>query len=326
MNREAQSYHIKEKGMRYVDNLPDGVWPVMLTAFTSSKQIDRDGVDRLTDWYIASGVAGLFAVCGSSEMRELTAEERLALAGRIIKRVNGRIQVIATGTFGGTIEQQSVFVKRMADTGIAAVVCLVNELANQDQTDELWKANVEELMEKTGEIPLGLYECPTPYHRLMKPQLLAWIASTRRFLWLKETSEQIDLIREKIAAVQGTRLRFYNANTVTLLRSLQLGGNGFSGIAANFCPALFVWLCRHFEEHPQIAERLQRFLSIAGALKGYQYPASAKQFLELSGMKISTACRVLDHKFSVNEIGMLEALRQEIQAWQKELGLPEVSC
>jgi 4-hydroxy-tetrahydrodipicolinate synthase len=326
MHRKVKSNYLREKGTRTVDDLAGGVWPVMLTAFTSDKQIDWDGVDRLTDWYIASGVAGLFAVCGSSEMRELTAEERLALAERVVKRANGRVQVVATGTFGGTIEQQAVFVQRMADTGVAAVVCLVNELAGQDQTDELWKTNVEELLEKTGEIPLGLYECPAPYHRLLSPQLLAWIASTRRFLWLKETSEQLDLIGKKIAAVQGTRLRFYNANTVTLLRSLCLGGNGFSGIAANFCPALFVWLCKHFEEHPQMAERLQRFLSIAGALKGYKYPASAKQFLALSGMEIGTTCRVLDHEFSKNEIGMLLALRQEIQAWRKELGLSEVSC
>ena len=326
MHKKVQPDYLKEKGTRAVHDLAGGVWPVMLTAFTRNRQIDWDGVDRLTDWYIASGVAGLFAVCGSSEMRELTAEERLALAERVVKRANGRVQVVATGTFGGTIEQQAVFVQRMAGTGVAAVVCLVNELAGQDQTDELWKANVEELLEKTGEIPLGLYECPMPYHRLLRPQLLAWIASTRRFLWLKETSEQLDSIGKKIAAVQGTPLRFYNANTVTLLRSLHLGGNGFSGIAANFCPALFVWLCRHFEEHPQMAERLQRFLSIAGALKGYKYPASAKQFLALSGMEIGTTCRVLDYEFSTNEIGMLEALRQEVQAWQKELGLPEVSC
>jgi 4-hydroxy-tetrahydrodipicolinate synthase len=132
------------------------------------------------------------------------------------------------------------------------------------------------------------------------------------------------LIEKKIEAIQDTCLRFYNANTVTLLPSLRLGAHGFSGIAANFCPALFVWLCEHYQEHPKIAKRLQRFLSIAGALKGHKYPASAKQFLTLSGMDMNTTCRVLEYEFSVNEIGMLQALRQEIQAWHKELELPDV--
>jgi 4-hydroxy-tetrahydrodipicolinate synthase len=324
MHKQERSDSFQDKTAGAIPGPAAGVWPVMLTAFTRNRQIDWDGIDRLTDWYLASGVAGLFAVCGSSEMRELTAEERLALAKRVVKRANGHVQVLATGTFGGTIEEQAVFVQKMADAGVVSVVCLVNELAGQNQTDELWKAHVEELLEKTGGIPLGLYECPMPYHRLLSPQLLNWLVSTKRFIWLKETSEQLDLIEKKIEAIRDTSLHFYNANTVTLLSSLRLGAHGFSGIAANFCPALFVWLCGHFKEHPQIAERLQRFLSIAGALKGYKYPASAKQFLSLSGMNINTTCRVLDHAFSVNEIGMLEALRREIQAWQKELELPDV--
>lgn len=325
MHKQELSDFPKDKDAGIAFDPAPGVWPVMLTAFTKNKNIDWDGIDRLTDWYIASGVAGLFAVCGSSEMRELTAKERLTLAKRVVERTQGRVQVIATGTFGGTIEEQAVFIRKMADTGVAAVVCLVNELAGRDQTDELWKANVEELLEKISEIPLGLYECPMPYHRLLSPQLLDWLASTKRFIWLKETSEQLDLIEKKIEALQDTCLRFYNANTVTLLPSLRLGAHGFSGIAANFCPALFVWLCRHFEEHPQTAERLQRFLSISGALKGHKYPASAKQFLALSGMDITTTCRVINQTFGVNEIGMLEALRREIQAWYKELDLPEAS-
>jgi len=325
MQKKRQTDSLKEKITKTVHPFADGVWPVMLTAFTPEKQIDWDGVDRLTDWYMASGVAGLFAVCGSSEMRELTPEERLILAERVVKRANGRVHVVATGTFGGALAEQAAFVKKIADTGVAAVVCLVNELAARDQTDERWQANVEQLLEKTDEIPLGLYECPTPYHRLLSPQLLSWIVSTKRFFWLKETSEQIDLIAKKIATVQDTGLRFYNANTVTLLSSLRLGANGFSGIAANFCPALFVWLCEHFKEQPQLAERLQRFLSIAGALKGNKYPASAKQFLALSGMDIHTTCRVRDVTFGVDEIGMIEALRQEVGAWQKELGLPDVA-
>lgn len=324
MHKQEPIDSLKDKNAETTFDPSPGVWPVMLTAFTQNKQIDWDGIDRLTDWYIDSGVAGLFAVCGSSEMRELTAEERLALAERVVKRTNGRVPVLATGTFGGNTEEQAEFVKKIAGTGVAAVVCLVNELAGQDQTDEIWKANAEKLLEKTGEIPLGLYECPMPYHRLLSPQLLAWIASTNRFFWLKETSEQLDLIEKKIAVVKDTPLRYYNANTVTLLSSLRLGAHGFSGIAANFCPDLFVWLCRHFKEHPQTTERLQRFLSISGALKGHQYPASAKQFLVLSGMSITPTCRVIDPAFSVNDIGMLEALQQEIQAWHQELDLPEV--
>ena len=110
MNRNVQPDSTEGKTTKMIHDFADGVWPVMITAFTRNKQIDWDGMDRLTDWYIDSGIAGLFAVCGSSEMRELTSEERLALATRVVKRVNGRIQVVATGTFGGAVEEQAAFV------------------------------------------------------------------------------------------------------------------------------------------------------------------------------------------------------------------------
>ncbi|MFN8540870.1 MAG: hypothetical protein U0232_25745 [Thermomicrobiales bacterium] len=45
-------------------------------------------------------MAGLFAVAQSSEMFALDDAERLALAGRVVRRASGRVPVIASGTFG----------------------------------------------------------------------------------------------------------------------------------------------------------------------------------------------------------------------------------
>jgi len=302
--------------------LAGGVWPVMLTPFTDDKQIDWTGLDRLIDWYLESGVAGLFAVCGSSEMYELSDEEQLTLAERVAKRVEGRVEVIATGTFGGTMQQQADFVRQMAQTGVVAVVCLVNQIAGQGQSDEQWKLNAEVLLEKTDSIPLGLYECPNPYHRILSPELLSWLVSSGRFVFLKETSGQLDLVKEKISVVRDTHLSFFNANTATLLESLNAGGDGFSGIAANFYPSLFVWLCDHFREQPGPAERLQQFLRDAESVVENKYPASAKKYLSLSGMEISTSCRVCDYEFDKDEIAVLETFREKVQLWYRELGLP----
>ena len=303
-------------------NLAGGVWPVMLTPFKDDKQIDWVGLDRLIDWYLESGVAGLFAVCGSSEMYELSDKEQLTLAERVARRVEGKVEVIATGTFGGTMQQQADFVRQMAQTGVVAVVCLVNQIAEQSQSDEQWKNNAEVLLKKTDNIPLGLYECPNPYHRVLSPELLSWLVSSKRFVFLKETSGQLDLIKEKICVVRGTSLGFFNANTATLLESLNAGGDGFSGIAANFYPSLFVWLCEHFRDQPGQAERLQQFLREAESVVENKYPTSAKQYLSLSGMGISTSCRVCDHEFDKDEVAVLETLRKKVQHWQRELGLP----
>lgn len=38
-------------------------------------------------------------------------------------------------------------------------------MAKENEDDSVWKANVEALLAATGSVPLGLYECPKPYHR-----------------------------------------------------------------------------------------------------------------------------------------------------------------
>ena len=45
--------------------------------------MDWDGLTALTEWYLASGVQGLFAVCLSSEMYDLLDDERLRVAKHV---------------------------------------------------------------------------------------------------------------------------------------------------------------------------------------------------------------------------------------------------
>ena len=43
----------------------------MITPFTEAGEIDYEVLEATTEWYIASGCSGLFAVCQSSEMYTL---------------------------------------------------------------------------------------------------------------------------------------------------------------------------------------------------------------------------------------------------------------
>lgn len=84
--------------------LPRGSFPTMITPFLENGDIDFATVDRLVEWYCASGCAGIFTVCLSSEMYHLTPEERVKLAAHVKKQVAGRVIVVASGTFGGPLE------------------------------------------------------------------------------------------------------------------------------------------------------------------------------------------------------------------------------
>lgn len=301
--------------------LPGGVWPVMVTPFNRDRSIDWQGLDSLVDWYVGAGVAGLFAVCLSNEMFELESGERLALAARVVRRVNGRLPVVASGTFGRGRVAHINSIRQMADQGVTATVVLVSALATEHEDETAWQANAEDLLQGTDGIPLGLYECPLPYHRILSPGMVTWAASTGRFLFLKETSGQLPLVKDKLDAVQGKSLRFFNASAENLLESLRLGADGFCGISANFVPELWVWLCRHAHHEPETADRLQVFLGKAERVFASGYPASAKHFLAMRGLEIGPACRVSKPGPTEIEMDRLAALGERADSWRQELGI-----
>lgn len=307
-------------------DLPKGVWPVMLTPFTQEGAIDWDGVDAITNWYIESGVAGLFAVCLSSEMYHLTEGERLALARRVVKCADGRVPVLASGTFGEALDVKIDFVKQMSETGIDATVVLACQMAEEGNDDSVWQKNVEQLLEATGDLPLGLYECPAPYHRVLSPEMLGWCGSTGRFHLIKETTSETELNEAKIKAVVDSPLKYYKANTNYLLASLKAGADGYCGIAANFYPDLYVWLCHYFESEPEMAADLDRFLSVANYVVNNKYKASAKQYLKTVGLPIESVCRNQEVTFREDELLVFEHLRDLVDAQRDALGIlgPEI--
>lgn len=273
----------------------------MLTSFRPDGAIDWEGVDALTDWYNAAGAAGLFAVCLSSEMYVLNPEERLALARRVVARSDGRVPVIATGTYGGTIEEQAAFVREMAETGVDAVVAITSQLAGAGEDEATFRAHCEELLERTAPVPLGLYECPVPYKRLLTPEMAGWLGGTGRFLYLKDTSCDLDAIRAKVDAIEGTPLGLYNAHTPTALASLEAGAAGISPIAGNYYPELYARLYRSSSERPAEARELQRMLTLMEGVARSRYPTAAKAFLGMRGLPVGRKCRAQEVALSADD-------------------------
>ncbi len=295
--------------------IASGVWPVMLTPFQKDKSIDWTALDTLVDWYIDAEVSGLFAVCLSSEMYHLSEMERLDITRRVVQRVEGRVPVIATGTFSGSIEEQANTVIQVSELGVDAVVVISNQLATEDQSDAVFIERAEALLNATDDIPLGFYECPVPYKRLLSPEILQWAAETGRFIFHKDTSCSLPSIRAKLSHVAGTPLRWFNANTPTLLDSLKAGGAGYSGIGANLMPHLYVWLCKNYKTNPLLAGKLQQFLSLSDAVVRYKYPASAKQFLVASRVLSSATCRIDIPGLSEEDVLILGALENSFADW-----------
>ena len=109
--------------------------PVMITPFNLKAKVDLEVVSTLIDFYLASGVKGFFANCLSSEMYSITEDERLELTQHVVRYVNGRVPVVATSSFGLTIDDKAEFTKKIYDTGIDAAILITGHYANVEDSD-----------------------------------------------------------------------------------------------------------------------------------------------------------------------------------------------
>ncbi|MFD2287699.1 dihydrodipicolinate synthase family protein [Pedobacter petrophilus] len=306
-----------------MENAQKGFIPVMLTPFLSDGTIDYPGLTQLTEIYLQAGASGLFANCLSSEMFELNSEERLQVIKHVVKVANGAVPVVATGTFGGTIPQQADFVKKVSDTGVEAVIAITGLLAREGDSDAIFNDRVFDLLKQTNEIPLGFYECPVPYKRVLKPQQLAEFVATGRVIYHKDTSLDLLQIKQKLALTEGHAFGLYDAYMAHAVESLKAGASGLSCIQGNYFPELIVWLCNHYSDETLVEEvaMVQQFLIDHMEVMHTVYPAVSKYFLQKRGLNISTYTRRAVGALTSAVVGDVDKLFADYTALRSELNI-----
>ncbi|WP_428656981.1 dihydrodipicolinate synthase family protein [Runella sp.] len=303
------------------NSLPQGFIPVMLTPFKDNGEIDFDGLTKLTEFYLEAGAAGLFANCLSSEMYELSEDERLAITQHVVDVANGRVPVVATGTFGGSIAEQAEFSKKIYATGIQAVIVITSLIAGADETDEVFMERMHELLSLTPGVSFGLYECPVPYKRLVTAENLGELAATGRVIYHKDTSLDIENVKAKIAATAGQVFGVYDAYMEHAAASLKAGSAGLSCIQGNFFPELIVWLCQNFNEPTQQenVQRVQQFLIDTMGVIHMAYPTVAKYYLQKRGFPITLYTRRKVEPLTEVEKANADALLETVDKLSKEI-------
>lgn len=293
-----------------------GVWPVVLTPFQKNGRLDIPAYRALLEYYISQGVAGLFAVCMSSELYELMPQERVTLAREAVAVARGRVPVVASAYLGNSEKEKLQSIFDIAATGVDAVVLPACQLVPEEADEHALRDAFERLLACTADIRFGLYECPHPYHRLVSPPLLGELARTagNRLAFLKDTCCNADLIAAKLAACAGTPLKLYNAHLNTCLESLKLGAAGYSGTSANFYPGLLAEQVKCFRSNPFRAQKLQEFFLLVQRHVEFKYPRSAKLFLHECGVPMTAFCRVACEEFNEDELIQLHALYSYVQS------------
>ena len=301
----------------------NGIVPVMLTPFTADEQIDYPALAKLIDWYLEKGVDALFAVCQSSEMQFLSLQERVELARFVVQHVDGRIPVIASGHISDDIEAQKEELLAMAQTNIDALVLVTNHLDPRNEGSETFFATLNTLLDTLPkELPLGLYECPAPYRRLLTDDEFSWCANSGRFVVLKDVSCDLPTVERRVKLAQGTPLNVINANAAIAWPAILAGSQGFSGVFTNFHPELYSWLWHNGKTQRALADELAIFLSLGAVTETLGYPKNAKIYHQRLGTFDDVTCRVNKDDVLTKFWGLtviLDQIRAGTELWQTRL-------
>ena len=272
--------------------IANGVYPTMITPYTSDGKVDYEAAARIVKWYIEHGCEGVFAVCQSSEMFYLSLEEKIRLAKTVVDAAEGKINVVASGHCSDSLDEQIREINEISKTGIDAFVLVSNRFDLHNRGDEECFKNAQYVLDRIDkDIPLGIYECPTPYKRLLSDDIIKRCLESGRFKFIKDTCCDPELLEKRARILSGTDLKLFNANAQTTLYSLICGYSGYSGIMANFHPDIIVWLCKNFEKYPEAAKRVQEFFTMYAFTECMHYPITAKYHMNLAGVPMELDSR-----------------------------------
>jgi len=262
----------------------EGIVPVMLTPYTKQGRIDYKSIARLIEWYLDNGADAMFAVCQSSEMQFLSLEERGELARFVVQEVKGRVPVVVSGHISDDPYSQLEELRVACSSGADGVVLVSNHLDPKNKGTEVFLGNLQWLLERLpSDIPLGIYECPVPYRRLVSDDELRFLKDTNRFLFMKDVSCDLPTVKRRVEITRDSKMVILNANAAIAWDAMQSGSKGFNGVSTNYHPDLYKWLYVSGKNHPDLAREISNFLVLAACTEAYGYPMLAKLYHKVLG-------------------------------------------
>lgn len=256
-----------------------GIGTALITPLTPDG-IDYESFGRLIDWQIAEGVNAL-VVCGTTgEGSTLTDEEHRAAIDYSVKRVAGRIPVIA-GTGSNDTAYAIELTKHACECGVDGVLVVTPYYNKATQKGLI---NMFSDIADASAAPVILYNVPSRTGCNIESKTAAALADHPNIVGIKEASGNISQIAETIHLV-GDKMDVYSGNDDQIVPILSLGGKGCISVLSNPLPKLSVEICnRFFKGDVAGAAKLQlQLLPLINALFSEVNPIPVKSAMAAMG-------------------------------------------
>ena len=207
-----------------------GMATAMVTPMTSTG-VDYETLARFIDFQLESGINALVAVGTTGESATLTPEERKEVIRFTVKRVAGRVPVIA-GTGTNNTEHVLDFTRSACGDGADAVLIVTPyyNKATQGGLIAHYTAAAD-----VSEKPVILYNVPTRTGCNLLPATVATLAEHPRIAAIKEASGSMAQVVEIIARC-GDKIDVYSGEDGITVPMLAMGGMGCISVLSNVAP------------------------------------------------------------------------------------------
>ncbi len=140
-----------------IDEQTSGVYVISITPFAEDGSIDFKSVDSLVEFFLEKGVTGITILGMMGEANKLSANESREFVKHILKRVNGRVPVVAGVTDAGIANLVNLSRFSM-DEGCAGVMVAPATGLNTDQ--KLYDYYAQVIEQLGSNIPLCYQDYP----------------------------------------------------------------------------------------------------------------------------------------------------------------------
>lgn len=286
-----------------------GAATAIITPFTGDG-VDWEAFGRLIDYQLAGGINALVAAGTTGEGSTLTDREHEEVIAFCVKRVAGRVPVIA-GT-GSNNTAHAIERTKTACAAGADAVLLVTPYYNKT-TQRGLIASFSAIADASS-VPCILYNVPSRTGLNMLPETLAVLAKHEKISAVKEAAGSLSQIaKERVLC--GDDLDIISGCDDQIVPTLSLGGKGIISVVANILPKETTEICnRFFTGDIQGAAQLQlKLLNLMNQLMIETNPIPAK-----------AACAALgfgQNLLRLPLVPMEEGNRQKLLALMRENGL-----
>lgn len=169
-----------------------GVFPALTTKFKEDYSLDMDAMAKHLEFQLEAGVHGIIILGSLGENPTLDMQEKLQLTDFFVKRVNGRVPLLACIAESDT-RQACLFARRAQEMGADGFMLLPPMRLPSDQPETL--AYLEEVA-AASDLPIMLYNNPIAYGTDLSPADFETLASNPKFVAIKESSADTRRIAE----------------------------------------------------------------------------------------------------------------------------------